>query len=260
VNTNSDLCEWLHRSLYALRLFSYPFDLKALPANGIYFFYEKGECCSHEGERPRIVRVGTHRDGNFQSRIAEHFLFDERKMVFTEDQPAPHERSIFRKHIGRALLNEAEDPYLSVWEMDFTTRELRERNRHLRDIRKEVAIEREVTRMLRENFSFRFIEVADQVHRMGSEGLERGLIGTLASCPHCEPSAEWLGNYSPKPKICQSGLWLIQHLRAAPLSPAQQSLIAGAIEKTIASGCAPLQGGAGGQHGQNLNTIKIPSR
>jgi hypothetical protein len=227
---NSALCDWVHRSLDSLALFSYPFDLKALPANGIYFFYEKGECCNHEERKPRIVRVGTHRDGNFQSRIAEHFLFDERKMAFTQDQTAPHERSIFRKHIGRALLNRAGDTYLTVWEMDFTTRDSREKNRHLRDICKEVEVEREVTRILRENFSFKFIEVADQTHRMGGEGLERALIGTLASCGRCGPSAEWLGSYSPKPQIRESGLWLIQHLRAAPLSPAQQQLITAAIE------------------------------
>ena len=137
LNENSTLCDWLHRSLDSLPLFSYPFDLEALPINGIYFFYEKGECCSHERTKPRIVRVGTHRDGNFRSRIGEHFLLDERKMAFTRDQPAPHERSIFRKHIGRALLNKAGDPYLSVWELDFTGRESRAKNAHLRDIPKE---------------------------------------------------------------------------------------------------------------------------
>ena len=230
--TSSDLCEWLHRSLDALLLFSYPFDPRTLPANGIYFFYEKGEHCNHEGERPRIVRVGTHRDGNFQSRIAEHFLFDERKMTFTQDQSAPHERSIFRKHIGRALLSRVGDPYLTVWEMDFTTRESRERNRHVRDISKEVAVEREITQVLRANFSFRCIEVADQRLRMGSEGLERALIGTLASCALCGPSAGWLGNYSPKPQIRKTGLWLIQHLKAAPISPSQQELIVAAIERS----------------------------
>jgi hypothetical protein len=33
------------------------------------------------------VRVGTHRDGNFQSRIGEHFLLDERKMHLREISP-----------------------------------------------------------------------------------------------------------------------------------------------------------------------------
>ncbi len=237
MNTSSDLCEWLHQSLDALRPFSYPFDLAALPANGIYFFYERGEYCNHKEVTLRIVRVGTHRDGNFKSRLAEHFLLDERKMAFTRDQSAPHDRSIFRKNIGRALLNRDGDRYLSVWELDFMKRAVRERHRHLRDIGKEVAIETEITRILREKFSFRFIEVAEEVNRMGSEGLERALIGTLASCPLCGPSAEWLGNYSPKPQICESGLWLIQHLNAAPLTPPQQDLVTAAIERTIASGC-----------------------
>jgi hypothetical protein len=68
-----------------------------------------------------VVRIGTHRDGNFRSRIGEHFLLNESKMNFTAENPAPHERSIFRKNIGRALLNRAGDDYLKTWEIDFTT-------------------------------------------------------------------------------------------------------------------------------------------
>jgi hypothetical protein len=105
------LCEWLHRILEALPLVSYPFEMTALPRNGVYFFYETGERCGHPEAKQRIIRVGTHRDGNFRSLIAEHFLLDERKMAFTADKPAPHDRSIFRKHIGRALLNRLSDPY-----------------------------------------------------------------------------------------------------------------------------------------------------
>jgi hypothetical protein len=125
VSTPVLLCDWLHQCLDALPLFSYPFDVSKLPGNAIYFFYEEGECCGHQAAKPRIVRVGTHRDGNFRSRIGEHFLLDQRKMTFTQDQPAPHERSIFRKNIGQALLKKAKDPYLSVWEIDFTTRDTR---------------------------------------------------------------------------------------------------------------------------------------
>jgi hypothetical protein len=228
VSTPVLLCSWLHQRLDALPLFSYPFDVAKLPGNAIYFFYEEGEWCGHQAAKPRIVRVGTHRDGNFRSRIAEHFLLDQRKMAFTQDQPAPHERSIFRKHIGRALLNKAQDPYLAVWEIDFTTRKTRDAKRHLRDISKEVAIETEVTQILRQRFSFKFIEVADETKRRGNQGLERALIGTLASCPRCSPSDGWLGSYSPKLQIRESGLWLIQHLGAGPLSPSQMDLISSA--------------------------------
>ena len=149
MNESAALCDWLHQSIDALPLFSYPFDPDALPRNGIYFFYEKGERCGHPKGNPRIVRVGTHRNGNFRSRIAEHFLLNEQKMAFTENQPAPHDRSIFRKHIGGALLNEAKDPYLYVWKIDFIPRKTRASKRHLRDISKEKAIEREVTQIIR---------------------------------------------------------------------------------------------------------------
>jgi len=234
----SELCKWLHEQLEPLPPITVPFEPNELPDNGIYFFYERGECWGHSGTKPRIVRVGTHRDGNFQSRIAEHFLLDERKMTFTRDQSAPHDRSIFRKNIGRSLLNRTSDSYLPVWELDFMKRAVCARSRHLRDIGKEVGIEREITRILRESFSFRCIEVAEEVHRLGHEGLERALIGTLAGCRNCRPSAQWLGNYSPKPKIRASGLWLVQHLKAAPLSRAQQALVTAAIEKTIPAAAA----------------------
>jgi hypothetical protein len=226
----SELCKWLHEQLERLPLITFPFEPNELPENGVYLFYERGEYWGHGGAHLRIVRIGTHRDGNFRSRIAEHFLLDERKMTFSRDQSAPHDRSIFRKNIGRSLLNRAADSYLPVWELDFMKRAVCESHRHLRDIEKEVATEREVTRILRESFSFRCIEVAEEVHRLGNEGIERALIGTLASCRNCVPSPQWLGHYSPKPQIRESGLWLVQHLKAAPLSPTQQGLVMEAID------------------------------
>jgi hypothetical protein len=216
-----------------LPLIAFPFEYDELPENGIYFFYERGECWGHGGIKSRIVRVGTHRDGNFRSRIAEHFLLNERKMNFTKDQSAPHDRSIFRKNIGRCLLNRKGDQYLSVWELDFMKRVVCEAHGHLRNIGKEVEIEAEVTRILREQFSFRCTEIAEERHRMGSEGLERALIGTLAACGECKPSSQWLGKHSPKTKICNSGLWLVQHLKAHPLTPAQQAVVTATIEKRI---------------------------
>jgi hypothetical protein len=141
--------------------------------------------------------------------------------------------NIFRKNIGRCLLNKSGDSYLTVWELDFMKRAVCEMYGHQRDIAKEVEIERAVTRILRENFSFRCIEVAEEVHRMGNEGLERALIGSLARCGSCRPSAQWLGNYSPKAQIRESGLWLVQHLKAAPLSHTQQGFVTAAIENAM---------------------------
>jgi hypothetical protein len=82
---------------------------------------------------------------------------------------------------------------------------------------KEKQIEGDVTRILRERFTFRWIELEGQERRMGRQGLEAAFIGTLARCGECRPSSNWSGRSSPKPKIAQSGLWLEQHLQAPEL-------------------------------------------
>ena len=228
----SELCKWLHEHLEQLPLVKFPFKLQQLPENGIYFFYEKGEIWGHGDDKPRIVRIGTHKDGNFRNRIKEHYLLDESKMNFDFAQPTPHERSIFRKHIGRALLNQYNDDYLKIWEIDFTTKKARDKFGHLRDIKKEKEIESEITRILRENFSFRFIRISSQTERMGTKGLESSLIGTIARCWLCKPSNNWLGNYSPKTQIRKSGLWLVQHLSADVINEKGKETVRDAIKRT----------------------------
>jgi hypothetical protein len=215
---SSDTCVWLTERLARLPLVSYPFAEEDLPTNGIYLFYESGEIASHGDRLPRIVRVGTHRDGNFRQRIAEHYLLDDRKMSFDRSRSAPKDRSIFRKNIGRALLNKSTDPYLNIWNIDFMKTVNLLAYSHLRDIEKEREIEREITRILRENFCFRFVAVETENQRLGTNGLERRLIGTVAQCARCRPSANWLGSYSPLANIRATGLWQVQHIKAPPLA------------------------------------------
>lgn len=225
----SDLCNWLHEQLEQLPTIKFPFTLEQLPENGIYFFYEKDEIWGHGGNKSRIVRIGTHKDGNFRSRIKEHYLLDESKMKFDSTKPAPHERSIFRKNIGRALLNKARDNYLKIWEIDFTTKKNREEHGYKRDIEKEKKIESDITRWLRENFCFRFIMIDSHAER---RGLESSLIGTLAGCKLCKPSNNWLGSYSPKQQIKEGKLWLVQHLKASGINESDKETILHAIKRT----------------------------
>jgi hypothetical protein len=104
--------------------------------------------------------------------------------------------------------------------------------RSKRDIEKERRLEEMVTKIIRERFSFRFIVLENQVERMGSKGLESSLIGTLSHCKLCEPSTNWLGNYSPIEKIKESGLWLVQHLTNKPINENDKKIILDAILKT----------------------------
>ncbi|RLI76516.1 hypothetical protein DRP04_12580 [Archaeoglobales archaeon] len=228
----SKKCRWLHEALEVLPLIRYPFKLDMLPKNGIYFFYEDGEFWGHNGDLLRIVRIGTHRSDNFRNRIAEHFLFKENKMNFDKNRPKPSDRSIFRKNIGRALLNRDNDSYLEIWEIDFLPKENRIKYGHLRDIEKEKLVESRITEILRKKFSFRFIIIEREEERIGTKGLESKLIGTVARCKKCRPSESWLGRYSPVQEIRNSGLWLKQHLNASEIDEKDMVKIETLIQKT----------------------------
>jgi hypothetical protein len=228
----SEKCQWLHEMLEELPLIKYPFKIELLPLNGIYFFYEKGEIWGHGGKKLRIVRIGTHKGNNFRNRIAEHFLINEKKMNFDKNKPKPSDRSIFRKNIGRALLNKNEDPCLKIWEIDFLPKGNRIKYGELRDIEKEKSIERQITDILRNRFFFRFIIIENENERFGSKGLESKLIGTVSRCMKCKQSKKWLGNYSPKKQIRKSGLWLTQHLNAEGITNEDMVFIENLILKT----------------------------
>lgn len=217
-NLKTDSCEWLHNLLEELPLVRYPFDIEKLPENGVYFFYEKGEKNGHNSKnKPRIVRVGTHREGNFKARMKDHFIFNNAKMNFNQNQSPPHDRSIFRTNLGRAILNKRNKEYLKIWNTDYTTKKNRKELSHLRNIEFEKEIETEITKILHENFSFKFLIAEGEEERIGSKGIESKLIGTLSHCEKCTPSKNWLGNNSPVSKIKSSGLWLYQHYQINPL-------------------------------------------
>jgi hypothetical protein len=195
------LCEKLHIWANALPIFSFPFDQRALPLNGLYLLFEKGETAHGTS---RIVRVGTH-TGNDQlrSRLQQHFLVENK------------DRSIFRKNIGRALLTKEQDPFLNDWELDLTSRQAKVKYSGRVDTDRQKAIERRVSDYIQSSFSFAVLRVDDKHQRLR---LESRLISTLSLCDTCQPSAAWLGLFSPKEKIRESGLWLVNELYRQPLS------------------------------------------
>lgn len=94
-------------------------------------------------------------------------------------------------------------------------------------------MESEISNLLRSNFSFKFIELNGQALRMGKTGLESALIGTLAQCPLCQPSSNWLGRCSPKKEISSGRLWLVQHLKANPINDHDKRTILSAINLAL---------------------------
>lgn len=194
-------CHKLHQILNELPRYYFPFEEKLIFKNGIYILFEKGEA-AHGVDR--IVRIGTHRgNDNLYKRLKEHFVNENK------------DRSIFRKNIGRALLNKRNDPYLDIWEIDFQERKNKELYKTKLDVEKQKRIEQQVSKYIQENLSFTIIEVPEKEDRLY---FESKLISTVSLCNECHASKHWLGNYSPKEKIVQSSLWLVNELYKEPFT------------------------------------------
>lgn len=193
-------CSDLHRLAHHLPRYTFPFDAKQIEKNGIYLLFEKDEL-GHEGQR--IARVGTHTGNNqLRSRLQQHFIQENK------------DRSIFRKNIGKCLLNRANDPYLDVWNIDFTTRASKTTNGHLINAAHQAQIEQEVSDYIQSRFSFVMLPVEEKEDRLY---LESRIVSTLSHCSECKPSDNWLGMDSPNEKIRRSGLWQVNELYKEPL-------------------------------------------
>jgi hypothetical protein len=193
------VCEALHEWANSLPALRFPFADATIPLNGIYVLFEYGEVAHGTN---RIVRVGTHTGtGQLRSRLRQHFLVENK------------DRSIFRKNIGRALLNRDHDPFLPIWELDRTSRLAREK--HIIDLDHQRAIEENVSQYIQKHFSFVVFRVDEKTKRLE---LESKMISTVSLCDECRPSPQWLGLFSPKDKIRTNGLWLVNELYKKPIS------------------------------------------
>lgn len=188
-------CTNLHKLFNNLPRFYFPFDKTKIPLNGIYVLFENGET-SHGLDR--IVRIGTHTGADqLRSRLRQHYILENK------------DRSIFRKNIGRAILNKRNDWYLKIWEIDFTTRNKKLEFGYLINQKYQSQIESEVSKYIQDNFSFCAFKVEDTNKRLE---LESKMISTVSKCNECRPSTNCLGNYSPVEKIRLSGLWQVNEL------------------------------------------------
>jgi hypothetical protein len=192
-------CKRIHEITRSLDRHRFPFDNTKIPRNGIYVLFEKGEEGHvQEGGRDRIVRIGTHTgDKQLTSRLKEHFLKENK------------DRSIFRKNIGRALLNKQNDNFLEFWNLDLTTRRAKDIYAQQIDFEYQRQIEYQVSQYIHDNFSFSVFEVATKEERLN---IESKIISTVSLCDECMPSNDWLGKSSPNDKIVRSGLWLVNQL------------------------------------------------
>ena len=190
-------CE-LHCLLNKKERFKFPFDKFKLPKNGIYIIFEKGESF---GKMDRIVRVGTHTGENqLRSRLMQHFVKENKN------------RSIFRKNIGRCILNIENKSYLDSWELDITPKKGRENKLKKINNQLEKILENRISQYIQNNLSFCVFEVDTKEERLFWESKIISTLSNAAQSGDIKPSENWLGNKSPKDKIRASGLWQVNEL------------------------------------------------
>ena len=176
-------CQRLHELLQRQPLHHWQ-ELPPPDANGVYFFYERGETCTdHGAEDLRIVRVGTNTaaQGSLRPRLRDHY----RTGGGTR----------FRRWVCHAIARQQ-----GRWEpgmKQFGDRQFPE------------SVQEAATAHLRANCRFRWVPIDVPSRR---KELEARCIGSIAACGQCGASPSWLGHDTGRPKIHDSGLWNVYHV------------------------------------------------
>lgn len=204
IEESENYCYELHKLMNTLPRIKYPINFTNLPNNGIYIMFEEGE---KYDEFDRIVRVGTHRSPNrLRGRLRDHYIIENK------------DGSIFRKNIGRAILNKNNDSFLRIWEYNLSRTNNQEILKQANPVY-QANIERFVSNYIRNNISFVVIgEIQNSRERLR---LEAGIIAELNCDKDFTHSANWLGIFSPKEEIRKSGLWLVEGLEDRPLTSSE---------------------------------------
>jgi hypothetical protein len=176
------------------------------PERGVYFITP--ELPAGHGGMPRIIRVGTHAVSlgsrtSLWNRISTH--------RGAGHGGGSHRSSIFRSHIGRALMNrEAGRQWPGTWAKGQSA------PKFIRDA--ELELEQVVSHTIGD-MRILWINVPD-ASGPGSDRayLERNAIGLLSRAGLLSPAQiySWLGDLSDDWRIAVSGLWNLDHLFKKP--------------------------------------------
>ena len=172
-----------------------------VPRRGLYVFFDPSERTIFSSAVPRIVRIGTHGVSKGSQSTLRHRL---RTHMGTGELAGNHRSSVFRLHVGQALLT-AQQRNLKSWAKGQSAESaIRTRENWL---------EKQVSNYLRKLLVF-VLEVDDASGPSSFRArLERALITliTEGGLVLDLPTESWLGLHSPKKEIAGSGLWNIQH-------------------------------------------------
>jgi hypothetical protein len=175
------------------------------PKAGLYFFFESGEVRANG--RPRVVRIGTHAltpssKTTLCGRLRQHMG----RIGGSNPGGGNHRGSIFRRHVGSALLNQRGDTdQLASWMA---------RDPAPAYVDAERALEVEVSHVIRA-MPFSWLSVPTRPDGSSDRGLlERNLIALLSTLAGGDEAASttWLGRHAVAPKVRESSLWNVNHV------------------------------------------------
>jgi hypothetical protein len=121
-----------------------------------------------------------------------------------------HRGSVFRKHVGYALINQIDDSTRNSesWGVGSSA------TKEIRDL--EYPIEIEVSKYLK-SMPFIWVEINDEPGPESLRGyIERNSIALLSNYRKKiidQPSENWLGFFTKNSAIIDSGLWNVNHVR-----------------------------------------------
>lgn len=196
------LYDWIEEQRQTDRVFSFgSLAAQSVPKRGVYVFCDPNEP-NFIGTQPRIVRIGTHAvsrgsKATLRGRLRNH--------LGPVNEVGNHRGSIFRLHVGRAMLeagpgHEKMPSWGVVPDPDPKTREA--------ELQHELAVSRYL-----QNLEVALIAIDDEPTKDSLRAsVEAQLIALCSEAmrPIDCATQEWLGRKSPVEQIRKSGLWNIR--------------------------------------------------
>jgi hypothetical protein len=175
---------------------------RSLPAQGVYFFFDPDEPTAYSKKLPRLVRIGTHAVSAGSRATLKNRL---RTHLGTKDGLGNHRGSVFRLHVGQALIarDGLSDRFPSWGKGQSATRAT---------IEQEASLEKQVSSYLAKLMVV-YIPIPGLASKNSMRAtVERHLIALFTENWSMieRSSAQWLGRWSSRPQIAHSGLWNVR--------------------------------------------------
>lgn len=208
----------LEKSVGGMRVLSKCHGRMKWSGRGVYFFFEEGQTRSHSGEGLRIVRVGTHAidkptsKSTLWGRLRSH-------RGNANNGGGNHRGSIFRLLVGQALYSQR-GMNSNTWGRGSDLKKaasitgISSPQIEISESPMEIDVCRKIGAM-----QFLWLKVDDAPGPKSDRAyLESNSIALLSNYQRdgIDPIAQgWLGSYSDRPKVQQSGLWNSDYVEKA---------------------------------------------